>query len=211
MSDFLSSAGEEQAEAGGMVKGVGVAVVTNNQDDEGMGRVKVRFTWRPHDESYWARIAVPMAGAERGTYFLPEVGDEVLVAFDRGDLRHPYVIGALWNGKDKPPATNADGTNRLRRIVTKVGHEITFNDAEDRSILVQAVGGARLLLDDHKIALSDGKGDEIVIDVDGGTATVKSKTSLKLQSPQIEVAADSSLTLKAGGTLTIQGGLVQIN
>lgn len=94
----------------GYVKGVAVAIVTQNKDEDGLCRVKVRFPW--HDkprESYWARLAMPMAGDGRGTVFIPEVDDEVLVAFEREDLRFPYVLGALWNGKDKPPLANDDG------------------------------------------------------------------------------------------------------
>ena len=80
------------------VTGVVVGVVTNNQDPDGLGRVKVKFPWLSDaDESSWARIAAPMAGKERGLYFLPEVDDEVLVIFEHGDLRFPFVPGALWN------------------------------------------------------------------------------------------------------------------
>ncbi|ETX05496.1 MAG: hypothetical protein ETSY2_22635, partial [Candidatus Entotheonella gemina] len=94
------------------VYGMVVAGVTNNQDPEGLGRVKVKFPWlSDRDESHWARIAMPMAGPERGFYFLPEVDDEVLVAFEHGLIEWPYVLGALWNGKDTPPESNGDGEN----------------------------------------------------------------------------------------------------
>ncbi len=83
------------------INGVVIGIVTNNNDPQGMGRVRVRFPWRgDDDESYWARVATMMAGKDRGTFFLPEVDDEVLVAFDHGDINHPYVIGALWNVGD---------------------------------------------------------------------------------------------------------------
>src|SRR5689334_2824184 len=94
--------------------GVVVGVVTNIQDDQGLGRVKVKFPWLSDtDESHWARVAVPMAGHQRGFYFLPEVDDEVLVAFEHGSADYPYILGALWNGKDEPPASNGDGKNNL--------------------------------------------------------------------------------------------------
>ena len=73
-----------------------------------------------------------MAGPERGTYFLPEVDDEVLVAFDHGGIHHPYVIGALWNGKDKPPETNDDGKNNIRVIKSRSGHVIRLNDEDGK-------------------------------------------------------------------------------
>ena len=107
----------------GIVRGVSVAIVAQNKDPEGLGRVKVRFPWRENpDESHWARIAVPMAGNGRGIWFLPEVDDEVLVAFDAERVEHPYVIGCLWNGQDLPPERNADGRNDLRVIHSRSGH-----------------------------------------------------------------------------------------
>lgn len=116
--------------------GVVVGVVTNNQDSEGLGRVKVKFPWlSDEDESQWARIAVLMAGKERGTFFLPEVDDEVLVAFEHGDVRFPFVIGALWNGVDKPPADNGDGKNNLRIIKSRSGHTIKLNDEDGKETI----------------------------------------------------------------------------
>ena len=87
--------------------GVTLGLVTNNQDPEKLGRIKVKFPWlSDEDESNWARIITPMAGDDRGMFFLPEVDDEVLVAFEQGDMRFPFVLGSLWNGQDKPPETN---------------------------------------------------------------------------------------------------------
>src|SRR3972149_536693 len=87
-----------------LISGVVPGIVTNNQDPDGLGRVKIKFPWLSDDnETDWVRIATLMAGGQRGGFFLPEVGDEVLVAFEHGDINHPYVIGALWNGVDKPP------------------------------------------------------------------------------------------------------------
>jgi len=83
-------------------KGTVSAVVTNNNDPDSLYRVKVRFPWLPSENSNWARVTVPAVGSP---FVLPEVDDEVLVAFDHGDIRFPVVIGTLWNGKDKPPAT----------------------------------------------------------------------------------------------------------
>ena len=108
MSGVMEPGAKETAhESGGYIKGVAIAIVTQNNDEEKMCRVKVRFPW--HDqpsESYWARLSTPMAGNDRGLVLIPEVGDEVLVAFEREDLRFPYVLGGLWNGQDKPPIAN---------------------------------------------------------------------------------------------------------
>jgi len=114
-----------------IIHGVVVGIVTNNKDPEDLGRIKVNFPWRGiQDESIWARIATLMAGQDRGSYFLPEIGDEVLVSFEHGDIHQPYVIGSLWNGQDKPPETNSDGKNNNRLIKSRSGHKFIFNDSE---------------------------------------------------------------------------------
>ncbi|WP_254454376.1 phage baseplate assembly protein V [Siccirubricoccus sp. G192] len=204
---------ETALEAGGYAKGVAVALVTQNSDPEGLGRVKVRFPWhtRP-SESHWARIAVPMAGKERGTFFLPEPGDEVLVAFEREDIRFPYVVGALWNGKDKPPATNADGRNDLRFVRSRKGHELTFDDgARGRVELKLNDGKRRLSIEDDTVRLEDGQGNSLEFSSTGGSVTLRASRKLALSAPAISIEASGTLELKAGPTLTIKGGLVQIN
>jgi uncharacterized protein involved in type VI secretion and phage assembly len=109
--------------------GVAAGIVTNNQDSDELGRVKLWFPWlSENNETDWVRIATLMAGSERGTFFLPEVGDEVLVAFEHGDINQPYVIGFLWNAVATPPETNSDGQNNIRKIRSRSGHEIIFND-----------------------------------------------------------------------------------
>src|SRR6185295_11928909 len=129
--DILMS--EDLRASNGRINGVVVGVVTNNQDPDGMGRVKVKFPWlSDQDESHWARVAAPMAGKERGFYFLPEVEDEVLVAFEHGDARFPYVLGALWNGKEGPPAKNDDGKNNIRVIKSRSGHIIRLTDEDGK-------------------------------------------------------------------------------
>src|SRR5215470_10720504 len=111
--NFMAMAEPETShESGGYVKGVAIALVTQNRDDDNMCRVKVRYPWHENSsDSYWARLVTPMAGNGRGLVLIPEVGDEVLVAFEREDIRFPYILGALWNGKDKPPLANEDGNN----------------------------------------------------------------------------------------------------
>ena len=97
------------------ISGVVPAVVTNAKDPDQLGRVKIKLPWLADSyESWWARTVQPGAGKDRGAAVLPEVGDEVLVAFAQGDLEHPYVLGGLYNGMDKPHggwANNVDGTS----------------------------------------------------------------------------------------------------
>lgn len=106
--------------------GVALGIVTKLKDPQGEGRIKVKFTsfLDGGPESTWAAIAAPMAGGSRGVFFMPEIGDEVLVAFDRGHFDHPYVIGFLWNGVDKPPVNDP----HLRIIRSVNGHEIAIYD-----------------------------------------------------------------------------------
>ena len=206
---------EARAGAGepGIVRGVSVAVVAQNKDPEGLGRVKVRFPWRENpDESHWARIAVPMAGSGRGTWFLPEVGDEVLVAFDAERVEHPYVIGCLWNGQDLPPERNSDGRNDLRMIHSRSGHRIVFDDGAQGSIEIHLNDDARTVrLDPDGIQVTDDSGNRITIGSRTGAISIKSTTSISLESARIDIKADASMTLRATGTLTIQGALVMIN
>lgn len=197
----------------GLIKGVSVGVVSQNHDPEGLGRVKVRFPWRENpDESHWARIAVLMAGKERGTWFLPEVGDEVLVACDAERIEHPYVLGALWNGKEPPPETNSDGRNDIRKIRSRSGHEIIFDDGARGRIDIHLSDNKRqVVLDPDGIVIKDDSGNEIEIKSLPGTISIKSNTKLSIQSKVIDIKADASMTLQATGTLTIQGALVKIN
>lgn len=121
------------------IPGVVSAVVIDREDPDGLGRVKLKFSWlaEGEPESSWARIAVPMAGAERGAWFMPEVDDEVLVAFEYGDLRKPYVVGFLWNGVDKPPVKEPE-----RRVITTVaGHVLEFDDTEGSERIALAFKG----------------------------------------------------------------------
>lgn len=197
----------------GMVHGVSVATVVQNKDPEKLGRVKVQFPWRENpDESHWARIAVPMAGKDRGTWFLPEVGDEVLVACDAERVEHPYVLGALWNGQDAPPETNSDGKNDLRMIRSRSGHEIIFDDGAQGRIDIHLKDKQRQVrLDPDGILITDDSGNKLEIKSTPGEITIKSNTKISLQSTTIDIKADASMTLQASGTLTIQGALVKIN
>ena len=201
---------ESTLESGGYAKGVAVALVTQNRDPDGLGRVKLRFSWESEQrESDWARIAVPMAGSDRGTYFLPEVGDEVLVAFERGDMRFPYVIGALWNGQDKPPGSNSDGKNDIRIIKSRSGHTLTFNDGAQGQVELRMQNGRRLSMDDQTVILEDGQGSKISIQSSG--ISIETQGSLSLKANSVSVNAQGTMNLQASATMTIRGSLVQIN
>jgi uncharacterized protein involved in type VI secretion and phage assembly len=131
------------------LQGVVIGLVTKVRVD---GQVRVHFPWLAEDhETDWIRIATLMAGKDRGSYFLPEVDDEVLVAFEHGDARFPIVIGFLWNGHDKPPGKHV----RERVFKSKNGHSIRFLDVTP----VNGAKGAIVIEDAHKnrITLSNGQ------------------------------------------------------
>ena len=211
LSDALVDGGDGQGR--GLIDGVTVGVVTDNTDPDGLARVRVRLPW--HDEgnvSDWARIATPMAGKNYGTFFLPEIGDEVLVAAEQGDPSHLYVLGMLWNGRIKPPETNADGRNDKRFIKTRGGHQLMFNDGEGTSLASLSLeDGKTLTLDNDGIRIDDGRGNKIEIDSQSGAITIEAAATLSLKSKMVKIEADASLELKSSGTLTVKGTLVQIN
>jgi uncharacterized protein involved in type VI secretion and phage assembly len=204
----------------GRVFGVAAGIVANNHDPDGLGRVKVKYPWLSDDnESDWVRIATLMAGPERGSFFLPEVGDEVLCAFEHGDINRPLVIGALWNGVDKPPEKNSNGRNNIRKIRSRSGHEIIFNDdnaAQQEKVEIRTNAGHKIVLDDslgqEKIEITDKTGsNSVIIDSVQNNVTISSSLQLKIKASIIEIEADSMLTIKAGAILTLQGSLVKIN
>jgi uncharacterized protein involved in type VI secretion and phage assembly len=206
------NAAETTLEAGGAAKGVAVAVVCDNKDDSGQGRVRVSYPWHvtPH-RSHWARVATPMAGNRRGLYLMPEVGDEVLVAFDRGDVRFPYILGALWNGKEPAPATNGDGRNDLRLFYSRSGHKLTFDDGAQGLVRLELEDGKKLELDTKGIRLDDGQGNRLEIESASGQVTLSAMTKLSISAPTVEIKASVSLTAEANGIATLKGTQVMIN
>lgn len=203
---------ETAREAGGYVKGVAIAIVTQNKDDERLARVRVRYPWHDNpQESHWARIAAPMAGAERGALFIPEVGDEVLVAFEREDPRFPYILGALWNGQDRPPARNDDGKNDRRVIRSRKRHHLLFDDGAKGVVELTHEKGRKIILDDDGFSVQDEKGNVVRVETASGAMTIQAKGRLTIKAADIAIEAAGALELKAGPTLTIQGSLVNIN
>jgi uncharacterized protein involved in type VI secretion and phage assembly len=203
---------ETSLEAGGVIKGVAVAIVTQNKDEEGLCRVKVSYPW--HDkprESYWARLTMPMAGKERGLVFIPEVGDEVVVGFEREDLRFPYVLGALWNGKDKPPLANDDGKNDKRILQSRKKHYLLFDDGAQGVVELLHEKGRKIVFDDNGFAVQDERGNVVKVDSNSGAMTIEATGQLKIKAATISVQATGTLELQAGATMTIRGSLVNIN
>ena len=188
---------------GGRFYGVYSALVTDINDPDGQGRVRVRLPWSPDtgDASYeaWGRLATLMAGAGRGTWFIPGVGDEVLVLFEGGDPRRPYVLGGLWNGVDAPPETmDSAGENNLKTIRSRNGVTVTLDDSQGAErLLLRTPGGQSFTLEDGpgRLELADANGNTIEMSASGITVTAAGKVTIS--AAQLEVSA-SMVTVNAG-------------
>jgi len=209
--ELLSVGGGQQDD--GRITGVVIGIVTNNDDPDGLGRVKMRFPWLSGSiESHWARVATPMAGNGRGLYFLPEVDDEVLVLFERGDVRFPFVIGALWNGKDQAPAGNGDGKNALRVIKSRSGHLIRFDDSEkaQKIEIIDATSNNRIVIDTSTDTVTITAARNIELEAPEGNIRLQSKQVLIAASERAEITADT-MTIGAKHSLALKGDPIDLN
>ena len=208
----ITPARETELEAGGYVKGVAIALVTQNKDPDNLCRVRVSYPW--HDkptESHWARLSMPMAGKDRGMVLIPEVGDEVLVGFEREDLRFPFVLGALRNGKDTPPLANGDGKNDKRILKSRKKHYLLFDDGSQGVVELAHEKGRKVTFDDNGVVLQDEKGNLVKIDSNSGAVTIEAKGQLKIKAASITIEATGTLDIKSNSTLSVRGTLVNIN
>jgi uncharacterized protein involved in type VI secretion and phage assembly len=188
---------------GGRFYGVYPAQVVDIVDPEGQGRVRVKLPWAPdlEGEEYevWARLATLMAGADRGTWFIPDVDDEVLVVFEAGDVRHPYVIGALWNGRDAPPESmDGGGQNHRKTIRSRNGVVVRLDDTQGtESLTLETPGGQRFRLSDGpgEIEISDSNGNTVKLETSGVTVTAAAQ--VVVQASTVEVSA-GMVTVNAG-------------
>lgn len=195
------------------IAGVVTGIVKSLDDPDEMGRVQLTFPWMAEGEpvSYWARIAAPMAGPERGFQFMPEVDDEVLVAFEHGDLRLPYVVGFLWNGEDKPPRTEP----AQRAIQTVSGHVLEFDDSEGSEKISLLFKGETpsITIDEKTVTVETSSGHLIKLDDDAGISLQfgGSDPSITLESGKLSlVMGGSSIELSASGA-KIVAPLIELN
>ena len=185
--------------------GILVGIVTDLDDPDNLGRVRVRFPYLGDQLSYWAKISSPMAGKSRGFFFRPEKEDELLIAFEMGDPRRPYVLGALWSKVDPPPEDDGKKSdNNWRFIRSRSGNIFKFDDT-DGSDRIEIIGKKT------KIVL-DSSGDKIEITCETGNIEIKAPAGkLQLSATDIEVKATASMKLEAQGETTISGSVVNIN
>jgi uncharacterized protein involved in type VI secretion and phage assembly len=181
--------------------GVYPALVKDIADPDGQGRVKVSLPWAPdlNGGSYeaWARLGTMMGGANRGTWFIPDTDDEVVVAFEGGDPRRPFVLGGLWNGSDSPPESMDGGGNNYKKVIcSRNGVKVTLDDTDGQEkLMLETPGG-------QKLTLKDGPGAVTIEDSNGN--------SVKLESAGITVTASAKVTVNAS-TATISAGMLTVD
>ncbi|MFL5589404.1 MAG: phage baseplate assembly protein V [Ktedonobacteraceae bacterium] len=188
---------------GGLFYGVYPARVTDIVDPDQQGRVKVRLPWSPDagDSNYetWARLATMMGGNNRGTFFIPDVDDEVLVAFEGGNPRRPYVVGALWNGQDSPPEQmDGAGENYLKTILSRQGVRITLDDTDGATKLrLETPMGQSIVLSDEDLSIvaQDATGNSIKLAPEGITITAVSQVEVQASTVQVDAGM---VTVNAG-------------
>jgi hypothetical protein len=232
-STFALASGNSGVEANRPhISGVVNGTVVDNMDDQNLGRVKVMFPWLAASYvSAWART-VQIGASEAGSGFLwvPEIGDEVLVGFDRGDIDHPYVLGNLYNGVVQPiPAPAIDGVVANRRIASRMRHMIQFDDGPDALGITVQTGTqtCTIKLDDEEQAISIETMGQVTIqagaegltinslgDVDitatgalsmtGASISVEGNIDASVSAPDITVSGDASVSVS--GALISLGG-----
>src|SRR5215831_11260170 len=180
------------------IRGVRLAIVVDNKDgtDNPGYRIKVKFPWLNEQEtSFWARIAVPMGGSDRGTYVLPEVDDQVLVVFEHGDINRPLVIGALWSKKQEPVEVNESGKNNTKLIKSRCGHRIIFDDKQgaEKMIIVDKTKKNKIIIDSaNKLVKIESDGD----------IEITAKANLVMHSNALKVGTSEGVTGKGQQLLT---------
>jgi uncharacterized protein involved in type VI secretion and phage assembly len=183
------------------ITGVSVATVLNNIDCTGEARVQLLLPWLPGCTP-WARLSSQMAGMAHGSYFVPQIGEEVLVAFNQGDVREPYVLGTCWNTMDRPPALSPTDALTKRKIRTPLGHELSFDEAT-QSVTLSSNTMSTITLDAAKAEISTPAGKVTI--GKAGDITISAKTKLTLEAPVVEIKATSVLTVESKGPATLSG------
>jgi phage protein D len=209
------------------IYGVVPAIVTDARDPDNLCRVKLKFPWMSDTyETDWVRIVQGGAGKSRGTILIPEVNDEVLVAFEHGNIRRPYVIGGLYNGVDQPSKLGGSFIDRnsgdvnFRALVSRGGHRMVLSDEKGKEHVEVRSGDGKLvlLLDQNKTAIEiSGKGK---VSIKGARdVEISSGTNMKIKaSAGLELEAGAQLKLKGAqvsvdgsGPVTVKGSPIQLN
>lgn len=196
------------------VFGVTICTVLNNIDCNGQARVQLKLPWLP-GFTPWARIANQSGGSDAGSYFVPQPGEEVLVSFNHGDVREPYIVGSLWSTQKRPPAASPTDAMFKRKIRTPKGHELEFDDML-QAVTLTSNAKTTLVLDTQKAEIST-PGASVSLSL-AGEVTIKGAISITLDAPLVQIKAGTivkiegkAAQLKASGACEIAGGPVKIN
>ncbi len=189
------------------IYGVMTATILENYNKDYLGMVKISYAFgeKGKNTSGWVPFVMPYVGAEAGTYFMPEVGTEVLVSFIMGNVDKPVVVGSLWSDKVKRPTELDYEKNTVKMIKTKAGHQIVFNEETDKeSITITSKKGINILLSDEKeqLTMTDtNKKNEVTVDFKGGALTLNAETKINLQvgGTNVITVEKSALTLESTG------------
>ncbi len=188
-----------------------IGTVTNVKDPDKAGRVKVKLpTVSDADESAWARVVSPGAGNKRGLHLMPDVGDEVLVAFIGGDFRNPVVLGGIWSKKNTPPTPEPVKGDKVseRSLTLASGAKLVFTENTDKSKAVVALKHAEaetsLQFDKDGIKLNAKKGTKIKIAVGEASIEMQSDGTITIKGGAITIKAEKNLTLQ-GQKVTVKG------
>jgi uncharacterized protein involved in type VI secretion and phage assembly len=235
---------DRQYRPSSLVYGVATGLVSDIRDPLQLGRVQVIFPWLAEQlddavlvgdqdqraRSYWARMATLMAGRERGTFIIPEVGDEVLVAFEHGQLDRPVVVGMLWNREDRPPRTlDSAGKNDIRALHTRSGHQVVFDDSEDKPsiLIVDKTGNNRVFIDSATNSMEIRVAGDLTIQA-GGRITISAEAGIAMEtagnlsieavghgaletSGPLDVKSMTRLELESAGQAELKAAMVSVN
>lgn len=214
--EWLDQSIVEDSERDAPLPGVAAAIVLQNIDVTGQGRVQVELPWLSEIQP-WARVASPGAGKGRGFYMIPQIGDEVLVAFAHGDLREPYVIGSLWNQMDQPPYTTPEAPESYRTLQTPLGHQLEFDDLR-QTIVLKTSAGQRIEMGPTEISISPQEGMAQIILGTDGSVSITTPGAIKIEGldiaikgTNVTIEGQANVQIKANALCEIQGGLVKIN
>lgn len=228
---------EDYYEKRHITDGIKIGIVSNIDDPEKLGRVKVKLLFRDSSdfETDFSPVITNMSGDKWGTWFFPQIGDLVAVAFLEGEISKPIILGNIWNKENaNPPVEISDGKNDIRKIKTRSGHEIIFDDTEDKEdITIITPKNLTIKMNDEKevITISDKDGKNIVkidtkneiidvnaqkkinlvsqnskieLDGDGNKVNIESNSSISIKAQQISIEAKNTIDLKASAGMNIK-------
>ena len=204
LDDWIEEVGESRVPRGygGRFYGAYPALVKDINDPDGQGRVKVALPWSPDGKGgayeAWARLATMMAGKKRGTWFIPDLNDEVLIVFIAGDPRQPSVVGSFWNGQDAAhEQMDGAGKNAIKSIRSRNGVKVTLDDTDGQERLVLETPAGQ------KLTLKDGPGAVEIVDANGN--------SIKLEAAGITIQAAAKVSITAGAPVEISASMLTVN